>query len=35
MRATHYGIETVSNLGAKIWDLLPEEIKEYFFSVRF
>ena len=24
---THYGIETIYNLGAKIWDLLPEEIK--------
>ena len=24
---THYGIETISNPGAKIWDLLPEEIK--------
>ena len=23
----HYGIETISNLGAKIWDLLPEETK--------
>ena len=22
-----YRIETISNLGAKIWDLLPEEIK--------
>ena len=27
IRPTHYGIETISNLGAKIWDLLPEEIK--------
>ena len=27
IRTTHYGIETISNLGAKIWDLLPEEIK--------
>ena len=24
---THYGIEAIYNLGAKIWDLLPEEIK--------
>ena len=31
----HYGIETISNLGAKIWNLLPEEIKKCFFSVRF
>ena len=27
IRTTHYGVETISNLGAKIWDLLPEEIK--------
>ena len=27
IRTTHCGIETISNLGAKIWDLLPEEIK--------
>ena len=27
IRTTHYGIETISNLGAKIWDLLPEETK--------
>ena len=27
IRTTHYGIEKISNLGAKIWDLLPEEIK--------
>ena len=27
IRTTHYGIETISNLGAKIWDILPEEIK--------
>ena len=27
IRTTHYGIETISNLGAKIWVLLPEEIK--------
>ena len=27
IRTTHHGIETISNLGAKIWDLLPEEIK--------
>ena len=27
IQATHHGIETISNLGAKIWDLLPEEIK--------
>ena len=31
IRTTHYGIETISNLGAKIWDLLPEEIKNAFF----
>ena len=24
---THSGTETISNLGAKIWDLLPEEMK--------
>ena len=30
IRTTHYGIETISNLGAKIWDLLPEEIKNTF-----
>ena len=35
IRAIHYGIKTISNLGAKIWDLLPEEIKKCFFSVRF
>ena len=35
IHTTHYGIETISNLGAKIWDLLPEEIKKCFFSVRF
>ena len=27
IQTTHYGIDTISNLGAKIWDLLPEEIK--------
>ena len=27
IRTTYYGIKTISNLGAKIWDLLPEEIK--------
>ena len=27
IRTTHYGIEKISNLGAKIWDRLPEEIK--------
>ena len=27
IRTTCYGIETISNLGAKIWDMLPEEIK--------
>ena len=27
IRTTHYGIETISNFGAKIWDLLLEEIK--------
>ena len=25
MRTTQYGIESVSNLGAKIWDLLPRK----------
>ena len=28
IRTTHYGIETISNLGAKIRDLLPEKIKK-------
>ena len=27
IRKTHYGIETISNLGARIWHLLLEEIK--------
>ena len=27
IRTTHYWIETISSLRAKIWDLLPEEIK--------
>ena len=27
IRATQYGIESVSNLGAKLWSLLPREIK--------
>ena len=27
IRTTHYGNETISNLGVKIWNLLPEEIK--------
>ena len=27
MRTTLFGKETVSNLGAKIWSLLPEELK--------
>ena len=27
MRTTLFGKETVSNLGAKIWPLLPEELK--------
>ena len=27
IRTTHYGIEAISNLGAKTWDLLPEETK--------
>ena len=25
MRTTQYGIESVSNLGAKTWDLLPRK----------
>ena len=28
IRTTQYGIENTSNLGAKIWDLLPGEIKK-------
>ena len=28
IRTTEYGIETIPNLGAKIWDMLPEEIKK-------
>ena len=28
IRTTHYGIETISNLGAKIWDLLPGETNQ-------
>ena len=28
IRTTHYGIETISNLGAKMRDLLPEKIKK-------
>ena len=27
IRTTQYGIESVSNLGAKLWNLLPGEIK--------
>ena len=27
IRTTQYGIESVSNLGAKLWNLLPREIK--------
>ena len=27
MQATQYGIKSVSNLGAKLWNLLPREIK--------
>ena len=27
IQTTQYGIESVSNLGAKLWDLLPGEIK--------
>ena len=27
IRTSHHGIETISNLGAKIWDMLPQEIK--------
>ena len=27
MRTTQYGIESISNLLAEIWDLLPGEIK--------
>ena len=26
--STHYGTDSLSNLGAKIWDLLPNDIKE-------
>ena len=28
IRKTQYGIESISNLGARIWDLLPREIKK-------
>ena len=28
IRTAQYGIESTSNLGAKIWDLLPGEIKD-------
>ena len=27
IRTTQYGIESISNLGAKLWNLLPREIK--------
>ena len=27
IRTTQYGIESVSNLGGKLWNLLPREIK--------
>ena len=30
IRTTQYGIESVSNLGAKLWNLLPREIKNSF-----
>ena len=33
IRTPHYGIEKISNLGAKTWDLLPEEIKNASLSV--
>ena len=26
-RTTHYGIESISNIGAKIWNILPNDIK--------
>ena len=26
--ATHYGTESITNLGAKIWELVPQNIKE-------
>ena len=29
MQAIQYVIERISNLGAKIWDLLPEEINMF------
>ena len=35
MRTTLFGKETVSNLGAKIWPLLPEELKKRFFVANF
>ena len=35
MRTTLFGKETVSNLGAEIWPLLPEELKKRFFVANF
>ena len=28
LHTTHYGTEPLSNLGTKIWDLIPKNIKE-------
>ena len=28
MYTTHYGTESITNLGAKIWELMPQNIKE-------
>ena len=35
IRTTQFRIESVSNLGVKLWDLLPVEIKKKFFPHRF
>ena len=35
IRATQYGIESVSNLGAKLWNLLPGKIQKTVLSASF
>ena len=35
VHTTHYGTESITNLGAKIWELVPQNIKEVNFLASF
>ena len=28
VKTTNFGVESITNIGAKIWDIIPKEIKE-------